>query len=132
MYLAQGLLVRRNSFGWLSPGSSPYRRDTRQCEQSLIRRGIVKEEVTNISKHGFWILIHGREMFLPFGQFPWFKDSSVGALLNVKLTGPDHLYWPDLDVDLSVESIDHPERFPLVSKVRSPTAPYRIRRAKRS
>jgi hypothetical protein len=88
-------------------------------------------EVTNISKHGFWILIHDREMFLPFKQFPWFKDAAVGAILNVKLAGPDHLHWPDLDVDLSVESIDHPEQFPLVSKVQAPPASYRSRRAKR-
>jgi hypothetical protein len=40
-------------------------------------------------------------------------------LLNVELPSARHLYWPDLDVDIAVESIDHPERFPLVSKVRS-------------
>jgi hypothetical protein len=28
-----------------------------------------------------------------------------------------HLYWPDLDIDLAVESIRHPEKFPLVSRV---------------
>jgi hypothetical protein len=28
----------------------------------------------------------------------------------------DHLYWPTLDVDLSVESLRHPERYPLVSR----------------
>ena len=47
------------------------------------------------------------------------KDASVGAILNVQLPGPHHLYWPDLDVDLAVESIEHPERFPLISKVTS-------------
>jgi hypothetical protein len=25
------------------------------------------------------------------------------------------LYWPDLDIDLAVDSIQHPERYPLVS-----------------
>src|SRR5512146_2509870 len=88
-------------------------------------------EVTNISKHGFWLLIHDREMFVPFDQFPWFKEAPVGAILNAILAGPDHLYWPDLDVDLSVESIEHPDQFPLVSKVQSPPAPYRARRFKR-
>ena len=39
----------------------------------------------------------------------------MGKLLNVELPHPHHLYWPDLDVDLAVESIEHPERFPLVS-----------------
>lgn len=88
-------------------------------------------EVTNISKYGYWILIHDREMFLPFEQFPWFKDAAVGAIPNVTLAGPDHLYWPDLDIDLSVESIDRPEQFHLVSKIQAPPAPYRTRRVKR-
>lgn len=75
-------------------------------------------EVGNISAHGFWLLIGDRELFLPFEQFPWFRDSPIGELLNVELPRPGHLYWPDLDVDLSEESIVHPENFPLVSRSR--------------
>jgi hypothetical protein len=74
-------------------------------------------EVTNISKHGFWLLLDDKELFLPFEQFPWFKDAPVRSILNVELLHQRHLYWPDLDVDLTVESIEHPERFPLVSKL---------------
>ena len=74
-------------------------------------------EVTNISKHGFWLLLRGRELFLSFEEFPWFRDVAGGKLLNLELPQPHHLYWPDLDVDLAVESIEHPERFPLVSKM---------------
>lgn len=85
-------------------------------------RGALDVEVTNISKHGFWLLIQGRELFLPFEQFPWFKDVPIGQLLNVELPHPHHVYWPDLDVDLAVESIEQPERYPLVSKVRPKTA----------
>jgi len=73
-------------------------------------------EVTNISRHGLWILLDDRELLLPFDDFPWFRTAPVGAILNVERPQPHHLYWPDLDVDLAVESIDHPERFPLVSK----------------
>ena len=76
-------------------------------------------EVTNVSKHGFWLLIGDQERFVPFAQFPWFREAPIGHLLNVELPSANHLYWPDLDVDIAVESIDHPERFPLVSKVRS-------------
>ena len=75
-------------------------------------------EVTNVSKHGFWLLIRDQEVFVPFIEFPWFKDASIGQLLNVQLPSPHHLYWPDLDVDLAVESLFHPERFPLVSRAR--------------
>ncbi|MDP2241364.1 MAG: DUF2442 domain-containing protein [Burkholderiales bacterium] len=74
-------------------------------------------EVTNISKHGFWLLLEDEELFLPFSEFPWFQDVPVGKILNVELPSSGHLYWPDLDVDLAVDSIRHPERFPLVSHV---------------
>ncbi len=79
-------------------------------------------EVANISKHGFWLLIENKERFVPFKAFPWFQNAAIGELLNVELASPRHLHWPDLDVDLAVESIDSPERFPLVSKQRSSTA----------
>ena len=74
-------------------------------------------EVTNVSKHGFWILIGSREVFLPFDEFPWFRSAPIGSLTNVQLVSSHHLHWPDLDVDLAVESLFHPDRFPLVSRV---------------
>lgn len=85
-----------------------------------------QSEVTNISQHGFWIMIHDRELFVPFKAFPWFREASVGAILHVQQPSPDHLYWPDLDIDLAVESIEHPERFPLVSK-HTPPRPSRTK-----
>jgi hypothetical protein len=74
-------------------------------------------EVTNVSKHGFWLLLGAEELFVPFAEFPWFKDASIGKLLRVERPQAHHLYWPDLDIDLAVDSIRHPERFPLVSRV---------------
>ena len=73
-------------------------------------------EVTNISGHGFWLLVADEELFVSFKEFPWFKDASVSEILNVEWPQPHHLYWPGLDVDVAVESIRHPEKFPLISK----------------
>ncbi len=73
-------------------------------------------EVTNISQHGFWLLLDDRELFLPFQEFPWFKQAPVESIVRVERPGSDHLYWPELDVDLSVDSIEHPERYPLKSR----------------
>jgi len=78
---------------------------------------ISRVEVTNVSPHGFWLFLDERELFLAFRDFPWFKNASIGAITNVELPSPHHLYWPDLDVDLERESIEHPETFPLVSQV---------------
>ena len=79
-------------------------------------RNISPAEVTNVSPHGFWLFIGERELFVPFSQFPWFRDASVRQITNVQLPSSHHLYWPDLDIDLAVESIEHPEQFPLVSQ----------------
>ncbi len=73
-------------------------------------------EVTNISRHGVWLLAGEREMFLSYEDFPWFKDVPVGKVLHVEEPTPGHYYWPDLDIDLTADIIDHPERFPLKSK----------------
>lgn len=74
-------------------------------------------EVTNISRNGFWLLLENEELFLPFSEFPWFREASIGKILNVELPSANHLYWPDLDIDLAVESIRAPEQFPLVSQI---------------
>jgi hypothetical protein len=76
-------------------------------------------EVTNVSQHGLWLLMGAEELFLPFLQFPWFQDAPIGKVLHVEQPSAEHLYWPELDIDLTVESIRHPEKFPLVSRVAS-------------
>ena len=73
-------------------------------------------EVTNVSRHALWILIGELELYASFKDFPWFEDASIKQLTTVELPGPHHLYWPELDVDLAVDSLDHPERYPLVSR----------------
>jgi hypothetical protein len=71
-------------------------------------------EVLNISKHGFWLMIHSREYYLPFDDFPWFRNATIGEILAVELLRPAHLYWPALDVDLHLDSLQHPEQYPLI------------------
>jgi len=79
-------------------------------------QGTSVAEVTNVSARGFWILLAEEELFVPFADFPWFQEATIRALTHLEWPSPNHLYWPDLDVDLAVESIRHPELFPLVSR----------------
>jgi hypothetical protein len=74
--------------------------------------------VSGISPHGIWLWLGDREVFMPFTVFPWFREAPVAGVLHVERPQPHHLYWPDLDIDLAVDSIDHPERYPLVSRDR--------------
>src|SRR5438067_2154331 len=85
-------------------------------KSAALGRSTSPVEVTNVSPHGFWLFLDDRELFLPFRDFPWFRDASIGALTRVERPSTHHLYWPELDVDLAVESIEHPEKYPLVSQ----------------
>lgn len=70
-------------------------------------------EVLNISIHGLWLYVRGREYFLPYNEYPWFQDARLSEIHNVQLLHGTHLYWPNLDVDLSVNSLEQPGRYPL-------------------
>lgn len=73
-------------------------------------------EVTNVSAHGLWLLSGETELFLSYKDFPWFKNAPIGEVLNVEEPTPGHFYWPDLDVDIGLETIENPERFQLKAK----------------
>ena len=81
-----------------------------------IGANISKAEVLNVSPHGFWLLVGEREYFLAFTDFPWFRGATLDQLFTIELLHDNHLYWPELDVDLDLDRIQHPEKFPLVSK----------------
>ncbi|HIG42244.1 MAG: DUF2442 domain-containing protein [bacterium] len=73
--------------------------------------------VTDISPDGIWVLASDEEHFLPFDQFPWFKKGTVEQILNVIEEHPGSYHWPDLDIDLGLDSITNPERYPLKANV---------------
>lgn len=74
-------------------------------------------ELTHVSRHGLWLLLDDEEFFLPFEMFPWFHRATIEQLSTIERPTHDHLYWPQLDVDLAVQSIRDPSAYPLVSKV---------------
>lgn len=101
-------------------------------KSAALGRHILEAEVTNVSKHGFWLLLANEELFVPFKDFPWFKDASISEIVRVEWPQPHHLYWPDLDIDLAVDSIRAPEHFPLISKKMRPAkSPNRQTKPKR-
>lgn len=72
-----------------------------------------KVEVLNVSPNGIWLLVRGKEYFLPYSDFPWFRSARLSEIRNVRLLHGHHLHWRDLDVDLDVDSLEHSERYPL-------------------
>jgi hypothetical protein len=83
-------------------------------ESSCIGTSTSGPEVTNVSPFGLWILYRGKEYFLDYRDFPWFLNARLRKVFAVVEDAVDHLRWPDLDVDLSLDSIKAPRAFPLI------------------
>lgn len=85
-------------------------------KSSVVGKNTSKAEVTNISSHGIWLLANQHEYFLPYETFPWFKEAKLSDILNVKIEQDEYLFWPSIGVDLELDSIENPEKYPLQFK----------------
>ena len=83
---------------------------------STLGTSISEVEISNISDHGFWLYVMGKEYFLPYDQYPWFKNARISEIFDVQLLHHSHLYWQKLDVDLAISSLENPEKYPLIYK----------------
>jgi hypothetical protein len=73
-------------------------------------------KVLTITSGGVLLEIEAGEFFLPYSRVPWFKNASVSDVLNVEMSGKHSIRWNKLDVDLEIESLLYPEKYPLVAK----------------
>ncbi len=85
-------------------------------KSEIAGKNTLEVEVTNISVHGFWLLLGEKEYFLPFIDFPWFKDARISEISDVSLLNDQYLFWEKLDIDLTLNMIQNPQNYPLISK----------------
>ena len=83
-------------------------------KSKIAGKNISRAEILNVSPNGIWLIVKDREYFLPYENFPWFKDKKISEIFNLKLLHNRHLYWPELDIDLDLESLKNTEHYPLV------------------
>jgi hypothetical protein len=79
----------------------------------------ISVRVENITSFGIWLLVKEKEYFLSYKDFPFFKEQTLNSIQNVQLLHGYHLYWPDLDIDLEIDNLENPEKYPLKSKIRT-------------
>ena len=80
---------------------------------------ISRNEITNIEPFGFWLLADGQEYFVPFDDYPVFKNATVQQMFNMVTIGPGQFHWPDLDADVELEALQYPDHFPLSYQIES-------------
>ena len=74
--------------------------------------------VENITPFGVWLFVKEKEYFLTYRDYPYFQDRTLSSIQNVQLLHGYHLYWPELDIDLEIDNLENPQRYPLKSKIR--------------
>ena len=72
--------------------------------------------VENITPLGVWLYVKQKEYFLDYNNYPYFKNQTISSIMNVQLLHGFHLYWPDLDIDLELDNLENPEKYPLKFK----------------
>lgn len=80
----------------------------------MIGTDTLEIEITNIDTHGFWLYVREKEYFLPYSEYPWFKQAKIDEIMEIKLLSKSHIYWPKLDIDLDIDILSSPEQYPLV------------------
>ena len=68
-------------------------------------------EVVQITPFGIWIDVSGKEYFLDYEKYPWFRKAAIGDIWNVQLDQHGNLHWPTLDIDLEIDSLIKLERY---------------------
>ena len=70
--------------------------------------------VTGINDLGLWILVDDKEYFIPFSDYPVFREASISKILNVGFYPPYQLHWKEIDIDIELQALNQPESFPLI------------------
>ena len=76
----------------------------------------ISVDVLMINDRGIMISVQGQDYFLSYNRVPWMRDATINEVLDVQMSGKNAIEWPKLDVDLEVDSLKHPERYPLLIK----------------
>ena len=72
--------------------------------------------VLMINDKGIMLSVKGNDYFVSYNRIPGMKHACISDALDVKMSGRNSIEWTKLDVDLEIDSLKHPERYPLIMK----------------
>lgn len=73
-------------------------------------------KVLSIHAEEINLLVAGKDYFISYNRVPWFRNARVSEIMNVSMMGRMGIRWEDLNVDLEIDSLEHPEKYPHVIK----------------
>jgi len=85
-------------------------------KQNSKNTGNTLVRILSINAEGVSLSVSGKVYFISYDRVPWFRNARVSEVLNVSMMGRMGIRWEDLDVDLEIDSLEHPEKYPHVVK----------------
>lgn len=83
-------------------------------KSATLGKNIPQVEIT-ITQFGLWLCLNDEEFFLSYKDYPFFRNATINNIYKIELQHKEHLYWPELDVDLSISILKNLHHFPLVA-----------------
>jgi len=71
-------------------------------------------EVKFISADGFLMDVNGTSYFASFKDFPFLYDLPVSEAYNVQYLGQGDIRWENADIDLNIDILANPEKYPRI------------------
>ena len=81
-----------------------------------VNTGNTSVSVRSIMQDGIFLSVLGNDYYLSYDRLPWFKNAKTSDIFNVAMYGKDSIRWDALDIDLGIDSLKSPEKYPLVMK----------------
>jgi hypothetical protein len=51
---------------------------------------------------------------MSYKEYPFFEKAPIKAVAFIEIDSMGNLHWPELDVDIEVDSLRNPEKYPLI------------------
>lgn len=71
-------------------------------------------EVKFISNDGFLMEVNGKQYFASFQDFPFLYDMPISEAYNVEYLGQGDIRWEKSDIDLNIDILSNPDKYPIV------------------
>lgn len=104
--------------GFSSTEISNILKEVQKHERIIRENGTTTAEVTMINARGILLFVGGKEYYLSYDRYPWFRNAKVSDVLDVTMPDEESLRWDAIDVDLEIDSIIHQDvtRYLLTNK----------------
>ena len=66
-----------------------------------------------VSQFGIWIYIENVEYFISFKEYPELRKHTIDEISNFYFDRQNNIHWEELDIDIELDSLKDPKRYPL-------------------